>query len=261
MKAARVLLFLFVSCTCAFAQERDTLYTWTDTLSEGADTGEYYTGTHYEETVYHAAADSFGLDPRAFHRDAIQELRADPDLNYELAPTVVENLWGRFLAWLRQIFNSVLSSAIETNLGSLLIYAAGLALLILLIVMVLKVNAFKVVFFGQGIQKYQVLDENIHEMDFEQLIQKAIEQQDYRRGIRLLFLYALKLLSDRHLIQWEAGKTNHEYASELDRTELKSGFHNLNFYFEYAWYGNFAINQQMFRRVQDAFMQWRARLN
>ena len=141
-------------------------------------------------------------------------------------------------------------------------YLIGIPLLIVLILMLLKVNAFRVLFSGTGVpQKYQVLEENIHEMDFEKLLAESVQQQDYRRGVRLLFLYALKLLSDRELIQWESGKTNHDYVGEIETSELKPGFNELSYYFDYAWYGNFNINRQTFDKAHEAFNHWKKKLS
>ncbi|HCM77624.1 MAG TPA: DUF4129 domain-containing protein, partial [Cytophagales bacterium] len=65
----------------------------------------------------------------------------------------------------------------------------------------------------------------------------------YRNGIRLIFLYALKMLADKQYIQWQAGKTNHDYSDELGAGELKTNYNQLSRYFEYAWYGNFLIEE------------------
>ncbi len=128
--------------------------------------------------------------------------------------------------------------------------------------MLLKVDAFKVFFSGEGANtfKHDVLDENIHAMDFEKLIQEAVSRNDFRAGVRLQFLYALKMLSDKNMIHWDQGKTNHDYIDELKIAELKSGFHDLNYYFEYAWYGNFSITQKMFAEVQVIFNEWKGKI-
>lgn len=103
--------------------------------------------------------------------------------------------------------------------------------------------------------------ENIHEMDFEKLIQEATARQDFRQGTRLILLYALRLLSDQHLIQWEAGKTNHDYVNEIEAQELKTGLNEISFYFDYAWYGNFTVSPEAFEKVQATFDAWRQKLN
>jgi hypothetical protein len=131
----------------------------------------------------------------------------------------------------------------------------GIVVVVVLVMMLLKVNAFKVFYSGEGTStlRYNTLDENIHEMDFDKLIEEAMSKKDYRLGIRLVFLYALKMLSDKNHIHWDQGKTNHDYLDELKLAELKEGFSDLNYYFEYAWYGNFNINAEMFHHVQDIF--------
>jgi len=134
--------------------------------------------------------------------------------------------------------------------------------MVALIMMVLKVNAFKIFYRGEraGPVPYNVLDDNIHEMDFDSLIDDATARHDYRKGIRLLFLKGLKMLADKDFIHWEHGKTNHDYLSELTKDDLRTGFDELNFYFEYAWYGNFSINREMFLKVQHIFTDWSRRI-
>lgn len=183
-------------------------------------------------------------------------------MNYKRPPTAAESLWDRFWMWIAQLISKMFRTAVDTNWGRLIVYAIGLILLVVLVMLILKVNAFKVLYSGEGnTKKYQVLDENIHEMDFEKLVQEALDQQDYRRGIRLLFLYALKLLSDKQLIQWESGKTNHDYVVELEKKELKTGLNELSFYFDYAWYGNFLINRDTFNKVQTTFTDWKRKIS
>jgi hypothetical protein len=202
------------------------------------------------------------VEKRSFNEEKIKTFKSDPEMNYREAPTVAESLWDRLLNWIAQFLDTLFDNAVNTNWGRVIVYAVGLVLLVALIMMMLKVNAFKVLYSGgSNSQTYQILDENIHEMDFDKLIQEALDSQDYRKGVRLLFLFALKLLSDRHLIHWESGKTNHDYVRELDTNELRLGFNELSFYFDYAWYGNFRINQETFKKAQDTFTDWRSKLN
>jgi hypothetical protein len=107
---------------------------------------------------------------------------------------------------------------------------------------------------------YNVLDENIHEMNFDSLIAEAVAKHDFRTGIRLLFLKGLKILADKNFVQWEHGKTNHDYLAELKKDELKNGFIELNYYFEYTWYGNFSVNYETFKKVQQIFTDWSGRI-
>lgn len=241
----------------AFCQDSDS------TLNESVvvEGGSEY-GNEDGSLDSYALPDSSEITPRSADAEALQKLKSDPALQYKEPPTIAESIWDRFLLWLRQLIASIFESAVTTNWGKLLAYITGIVLVIVLIMMLLKVNAFKVLYSGDGASgfRYNALDENIHEMDFEKLIEEAIAKSDYRGGVRLVFLYALKMLSDKDHIHWNQGKTNHDYLDELKLAELKPGFSDLNYYFEYAWYGNFKINAEMFNHVLDIFKTWRTNI-
>jgi hypothetical protein len=223
--------------------------------------------TNSEEVVEegkdsYAMPDTSRIILRNFDTRTVEDLKDDPALQYRETPTIAESLWDRFRLWLDQLIQAIFENAVTTDWGRVLMYILGIVILVVLIMMLLKVNAFKVFYSGQGANtfNYSALDENIHEMDFEKLIQEATRKNDYRLGVRLVFLFALKMLSDKNLIHWSQGKTNHDYISELKLNDVKAGFNELNFYFEYAWYGNFRINQETFSRVQLIFDEWKDKL-
>jgi hypothetical protein len=70
----------------------------------------------------------------------------------------------------------------------------------------------------------------------------------------------LKMLTDANHVRWEPGKTNHDYLYELKRSDLKSGFRQLSYYFEYAWYGNFSITPELYKKVSGLFNDWKKAL-
>lgn len=274
MKNVFLILFLLGFISTGFGQdslesilseEDSVVYADEDDYSDEdseEDTIAYHYGDQDDDVDYTAVPDSAQIAPRSFDQSRLDELRNDPTLQYKEPPTIAESLWDRFLAWIGQLIDSFFQGAINTNWGQVLTWVLGLGLLIFLIMMLLKVDALKIFYSGRGEQKlpYNVIDENIHEMDFEALIQQAVDQKDYRRGTRLVFLYALKMLSDAHHISWEQGKTNHDYVAELKAIELKSGFSELSYYFEYAWYGNFSINRETFGKVEGVFSEWRSKV-
>lgn len=249
-----VLLFVF-SNIHAFSQGAESISTDADsTYVEITDDEDLPDST--------APPDSSNIVVRDFSNKTLEELKSDPSLQYKEPPTIAESLWERFLLWLNQFWEAIFENAVETDWGRVLTYIIGIVIIVVLIMMVLKVNAFKVFYSGQGADtfRHQVFVENIHEMDFEKLIQEAIAQNDYRTGVRLVFLYSLKMLSDKNLIHWDQGKTNHDYINELKAADLKTGFNELNYYFEYAWYGDFKINREVFSRVQSIFDEWKQTL-
>jgi len=226
------------------------------------DSGEIdstYVESEEEDIDFAGPADTTRVENRSFPSPEVEKLKADPDLNYTQPPTVAETLWQRFLRWLNWFLDSLFGKATTTDLGRLLMYTIAIILVIVVIMMLLKVNAFKVFYSGadQGKLGYQVFHENIHEMNFESLLQDATDKKEYRVATRLVFLYALKILSDKHLIDFSPGKTNHDYVEELQKGEIKTGLNELSFYFDYAWYGNFPINENQFQKVKTTFAFWK----
>jgi Domain of unknown function (DUF4129) len=249
------LLSLVVSIAlsfCAYSQ---------DNIKASADTTRQKDQSVKKEFV--GINDTLKINPRSFSSAEVDKLKSDPDLNYQQPPTIAESLWDRFKQWLGWLFNTLFEKAATTDLGRLIMYTLAGILLIIVIMMLLKVNAFKVFYSGadQAKQGYQVFHENIHEMDFEKLIHEATEKNEFRLATRLIFLHALKLLSDKHLIEFNPGKTNHDYVEELITPDLKTGLNELSFYFDYAWYGNFSINDIQFQRIKNTFSEWRTKMS
>lgn len=247
--------FLMIS-TLALSQPADTAVIATDSVEAIA---EEFVGDKPDSK---ALPDTAEISVRKTDNSTLHALRSDTDLKYKEPPTIAESLWDRFLAWLEQIFESIVDNTVDTDWGRVALYIGGAALLIGLVMTVMKVNAFDLFYSRTGAStfRHNTLDENIHAMNFEKLIEEAMTKNDYRLGVRLVFLYSLKMLSDKNLIHWDQGKTNHDYLSELKKEDLKEGFHDLNYYFEYTWYGNFRINSEMFSEVQSIFNNWKAKI-
>jgi hypothetical protein len=102
--------------------------------------------------------------------------------------------------------------------------------------------------------------ENIHEINFDGEIEKAIAQHNYRLAVRLLYLKCLKQLSDSELIRWQIDKTNSAYIYELTDPAQKQAFGTLTRQFEYVWYGNFFIDQQAFKMISLLFQNFKKQL-
>lgn len=245
--------FLKLFLSAAFVAGLGLAQAQTDSTGFAVDT--------LKKEQHYAAVDTTSVPQRKFSEQAIQKLKTDPDLKYKEPPTVAENLWERFKRWLAELARNFFSDVTTTHLGKILLYVAGVGLLVYVVLMLLKVNAFRILVKGGDVTiPHQVLSENIHEMDFEKLIAEVTQKKEYRVATRLVFLYALKILSDRHLIDWSPGKTNHDYVRELQHPELRDGFLDLSFYFDYVWYGNFRVPPETFSEMQQVFNSWKAKI-
>ncbi len=249
---AILITFFFAALSLAAGAQDSTAYDSTDSAASNLSNPEDVT----------APPDTTMVVTRSPDQQKLAELRNDKDFDYRQPPSVAESLWDRFLLWLNRLFGWLFQSATETNWGRVLIYTLGLIVMIVIVMLLLKVDAWHVFYTGadKGSLNYQAIQDDIHDMDFEKLIHEALTRNEYRMGVRLTFLYALKILSDKREVVWEPGKTNHDYRDELSEGPLKTGFNELSFYFEYAWYGEFNINESMYQRVRGIFDDWRTRI-
>lgn len=256
MRCTPFLFFLFIHVWC-YSQPQDTLFVADSSHTVFDDQQEEDEG----RTLY-GSADSTSVVSRSVDESTLNNLKSDVELQYKQPPTMAESLWDRFMLWLYQLIESLFDTAVNTNWGKVFAYIIGVVIVVVVVMMLLKVNAFQIFYSGHGAgtMPQNILNENIHEMDFDKLINEAVDERDYRKAIRLLFLHALKMLADKHLIQWDQSKTNHDYMAELKAGDLQKGFHELNYYFEYAWYGNFYVNDEMFSKVRNTFADWKAKV-
>jgi len=86
---------------------------------------------------------------------------------------------------------------------------------------------------------FDLENENIHELDFDRLIDDALQSGQYAMAIRWNYLQTLKTLHSKELISWDAHKTVIEYVYEIKRSALKSSFKEASQQFLYYRYGNF----------------------
>lgn len=100
------------------------------------------------------------------------------------------------------------------------------------------------------------IDEDISQLDFGEKIRKAREDQDFRLAIRWLYLKQLFLLNEKNRIVWQPHKTNMDYAAELSSTPLKQPFRELSRIYEYAWYGDYPITENIFLKAESEFIQF-----
>jgi hypothetical protein len=91
------------------------------------------------------------------------------------------------------------------------------------------------------------------ETDFEALIRLAVADGNYRLAIRYQYLKTLHLLAHRGWVQLTTDKTNYQYVREIKNYNHQNSFSKLTLNYEYAWYGEFEIEQHIYLRLQNEF--------
>lgn len=99
----------------------------------------------------------------------------------------------------------------------------------------------------------QTIKENIHQINFEQLIATYETEHNYRYAVRYQFLHLLKIFTDKHLIEWDPDKTNVDYMREIEGSLAQRPFQRLSKIFEYVWYGEFEMLEGDYEMVKASF--------
>ena len=205
--------------------------------------------------------DTLQIKSQRFDEQKIKEFQADDAFHYGRTAEAGITFWQRFWIWVARIISSFLQ-LLQTTVGKIIFYSTCIALLLYIILKVLDIDARDLFYRSSAKSRinFNLAEENIHALDFEKLIQEAVGKRQFRDAVRLVFLFSLQKLSDEKLIQWVPGKTNDDYLRELKQHPVLPHLKDLRYYFDYAWYGHFEINDQTFEDVRQKFHDFKTHL-
>lgn len=174
----------------------------------------------------------------------------DFDYNRELVTPEV-NLWEWIMhtinRWMDKLFDAV---AFGTH--SKVIFIIVFVLIVALLVWFIYKK--KPELFMRSKKKnapdYVVHEDNIHGIDFDAEIARALARHDYRNATRLVYLQTVKHLSDNAIINWQLYKTPTEYIYEVQREAIRTPFSRLTNRFLRVRYGNFSANLALFEEMK-----------
>lgn len=174
----------------------------------------------------------------------------------------LERLGERISRLLREYFNFKFPEA-GIDQGDVILFIVA-ALAVAGIVFLIFKGKFGWLFSGRKFKtrkepEYSVYEENIHDINFGDEIEQAVQSKNYRKAIRLFYLKSLKLLSDAGHIQWQINKTNTDYRREISHKALREEFDFLSLAFEYVWYGEFEPTEETFLETFDKFRSFNNR--
>ena len=96
--------------------------------------------------------------------------------------------------------------------------------------------------------------------DFEVLIKQAVQTGNYRLAVRYQYLQTLHKLADKKLIELAADKTNYQYVREITHQNYQNDFAALTLNYEYVWYGEFTIEENIYKTMNTGFSQFNNKL-
>ncbi|MCH2196383.1 hypothetical protein [Kordia sp.] len=100
---------------------------------------------------------------------------------------------------------------------------------------------------------FEDVDTDILITDFDTLIAEAAQKGDYRLAIRYQYLNMLKKFNIAQVIVFDPEKTNLDYTYEITNDGLREQFQYTSYLYNYAWYGEFDINEAQYEKAQESF--------
>jgi hypothetical protein len=214
------------------------------------------------EAFHPISNDTTKVAVRSFDGTTIQRFKNASAYQYS-RPQQGLTAWQRFWMWVGLLVARFLYFVSQTVIGQVIFYSAAGLLILYVILKIMRIdirNLFYRSSASAGIA-FKTEEANIHDLDFEKLIREAVDKKQFRDAVRLIFLRALKMLSEEQLIRWLPGKTNDEYLFELRQHPAGPRLRELRYYFDYAWYGHFEINGQTYEAVHKTFTEFKALIN
>lgn len=95
------------------------------------------------------------------------------------------------------------------------------------------------------------VQEDIFSINFDNEVNSALAEHNYRLATRMLFLRVLRTLAEKGVINYGQDKTNMDYLFELGNTRYARDFMQASRNYEYVWYGNFIPAQNQFAQIRQ----------
>ncbi|SHG35506.1 hypothetical protein SAMN05443549_103370 [Flavobacterium fluvii] len=206
------------------------------------------------------AVDSAAIEAKPFAKN-FKKKYTDAAFIYEFK-TPEKNAWDRFKEWLANLFNNLFSftdSKAANNFVDILLRTIAIGIIIFVIYLIAKaiMNKEGQWIFGRNsdrkIINYDEIEKNLHLVDFEKLIQNSLQLDEKRLTIRYYYLWLLKKMSEKQIIEWDVEKTNSDYLYEIKNESQKDEFAYLSYLYNNIWYGEFELDDETFAKARTSF--------
>jgi len=186
------------------------------------------------------------LKIKRFGSEEITNFQSDDDFFYLDEDESKTDNSSMLTSWFRDMINMYFNNSFSHFLLNNLHYIILIIAIIFTLIKVGKLEFGSVSFKSRNNNFATVYTdhEDVHKIDFDKAIQKALKQNNYRLAIRFHYLNILKQLSLSGIIEHSIHKTNMEYMYELKEENIRSKFKEVAFIFDYIWYGETIIDKK-----------------
>lgn len=198
--------------------------------------------------------DSSKIKLRKIDSQAVTVYSKQKDFIYDDVAPETLSWWDKFWNWFWKLIDQIFGNKVSGSILKYLIIGLAIAAVVFIVIKIIGLDFRLLSGKSKALEvPFDESLENIHEIDFEDQISKALEAGNYRLAVRLLYLKTLKNLSDKQLINWLPEKTNQAYVLEIADETKRREFSKLTNQFEYIWYGEFFLDKNTFEGVNDSF--------
>lgn len=204
--------------------------------------------------------DDADIEKFRFETNFKEKYKSD-EFVYELKPKE-KNAWDRFKEWLAGIFKKIFrfsDNEKSMNFVGYLLKFIAFSIIVFVVYLIVKIilNKEGQWIFGKNsdrkMVRYDDVEKNIRLVDFEKLIKETIQSGQQRLAVRYYYLWLLKKMSEREIIEWDVEKTNSDYFYEIKNESQKENFGYLSYLYNNIWYGEFDIDTATFEKAKEAF--------
>jgi len=155
-----------------------------------------------------------------------------------------------------------LNSILESGFVNILLWTLAILFVLFIIYRLFLADA---VFKGKPKSLKEAAGEVEEEMitqesDFDALIRQALQNSNYRQAVRYQYLRTLHLLAVKNMVILAPDKTNFQYVREISNYNHQQDFAALTLNYEYVWYGEFAIEKEIYQRIETNFISLNQKL-
>ena len=202
-----------------------------------------------------------GLQIPQFDQETLERLKDDPSFDY--SEMVGKNWWTQFKAWLgnhwsnfwRWLLGNYEANPVLALLLRLLPYLIIVGIVAFVAWLFYRLDVGASLF---GTRKtpeifFSEEEEIIKNRNISELIEEALERQDFRLAVRYSYLLILQKLTEANVIDYSPDKTNSDYAAEIQSETLRTAFLMATNLYNHVWYGNFEMTAADFAKTKPIF--------
>ncbi len=205
----------------------------------------------------------FGQDDRSFDQEMLKEFKNDSEFNYTSNPVQYPGFLDILISFLGRAIRMLLYpfSKVSPDWLTMLAYGVLVVIILYAITKFLNLDVNSMFFSAAGKSgRLNLSEEELLNLDLESSLRDSLAKKDYRLAIRFLYLISLQQLAGKDIIHLKPGKTSTDYLHEINDEIIYRDFNRLNYYFEYGWYGEFPIDQQIFEKANTAYQHFMQQL-